>query len=165
MDLINESIEVLNDAKLYLTKLTDEEYSQEIELMSNSTIGQHTRHFIEFFLCLLSQVNKQEINYCLRERDLNIQQRPETAIKTIDDIILRLDDLNLASQVQFFPAKDATTSITSTVARELSYNIEHCIHHLALIKIGLKILKPEMELPSSFGVAASTIRHRNTLSS
>lgn len=165
MDLIQESIAVLNDAKIYLTQLSEEEYTQEIELMSNSTIGQHTRHFIEFFQCLLSQVNKLEVNYCLRERDLNIQQRPQTALQTIEDIIVHLDDLNLASTVQFFTSKEATTSITSTVARELSYNIEHCIHHLALIKIGLKILKPEMELPSTFGVAASTIRHRKTLSS
>ena len=165
MDLIQESIAVLNDAKIYLNQLSREEYTQEIELMSGSTIGQHTRHFIEFFQCLLSQAGRLEVNYCLRERDLNIQEKPETAIQTIDDIANLLEDLDLDKPVQLFTSKDATTSIPSTVARELSYNIEHCIHHLALIKIGLKILRPDMALPATFGVAASTIRHRKTLAS
>ena len=165
MDLIQESTGVLDDAKIYLNQLSDEEYTQEIELMSNSTIGQHTRHFIEFFQCLLGQVDKQEVNYCLRERNLSIQERPQMAIQAIDDVIGRLDLLILENPVQFFTAKDSTISIPSTVARELSYNIEHCIHHLALIKIGLKILKPEMKLPSAFGVAASTINHLKTVTS
>ena len=96
---------------------------------------------------------------------MNIQETPLVAIQAIDDINRQLDSLDLTSTVQLFTSKESTESIPSTVARELSYNIEHCIHHLALIKIGLKILKPEMVLPSTFGVAASTIRHRKAVAS
>ncbi len=165
MNLVKESISVLNDSILYLEQLSKEEYIQEIELMSNSTIGQHTRHFIEFFQCLIAQEQNQTINYCLRERDLNIQQNPAIAIQAINEINTQLEGLDLDAAVLLFTSKESTESIPSTVARELSYNIEHCIHHLALIKIGLKILRPDIKLPSSFGVAASTIRHRKAVTS
>ena len=39
------------------------------------------------------------------------------------------------------------------------YNLEHAIHHHALIKVGLKIMT-KIELPESFGVAPSTIQYR-----
>ena len=51
-------------------------------------------------------------------------------------------------------------TIDSTVGRELLYNLEHCIHHLALIKIGLKLVAPQIELPTHFGFARSTILHK-----
>jgi hypothetical protein len=50
--------------------------------------------------------------------------------------------------------------VSSTVGRELIYNIEHTIHHLAIVKIALKAILPSLELPEHFGVAPSTIRHR-----
>jgi len=165
MDLIEKSVAVLLESKIYLEALTNNEYAQEIELMSNSTIGQHTRHFIEFYQCLLSQVNSKNINYCLRSRDHRIEQDTNFAIQTIDQIILQLNGLNLEAPISLFLSKDEEESINSTVAREVNYNIEHCIHHMALIKIGLKIIKPDLELSPSFGVAASTLQHRKAISS
>ena len=51
------------------------------------------------------------------------------------------------------------------MARELHYNVEQCIHHLALIKVALKIIRPDIELSESFGVAPSTIQHRKKIAS
>jgi len=165
MNLIEKSVSVLNDSKFYLESLSNEEYSQSIELMSDSTIGQHTRHFIEFFQCLLSQSEAQQINYCLRVRDQNIENDTKFAMQAIDQIIAGLHELNLSSSVQLFTSKEAIESINTTIAREVNYNIEHCIHHMALIKIGLKIIKPDLEFSPSFGVAASTLQHRKAISS
>jgi hypothetical protein len=50
--------------------------------------------------------------------------------------------------------------VQSTIGRELIYNIEHTIHHLAIVKIALKSSIPGMHLPEHFGVAPSTIRYR-----
>jgi hypothetical protein len=48
------------------------------------------------------------------------------------------------------------------MARELVYNIEHVVHHMALVKIGLKELLPDLDLPDDFGVAVSTIRYQHS---
>ena len=49
--------------------------------------------------------------------------------------------------------------LDSNYFREVMYNLEHTIHHLALIKVGI-IQFTEIVLPESFGVAPSTMQHR-----
>jgi len=165
MNLIQSSVTVLDNAKFYLTKLSAAEYSQKIELMSDATIGQHTRHFIEFYQCLIAQSNSENVNYCLRIRDLNIEKNPSAAIQAIDEVVGKLDTLDPTTSVSLFTSKEGTEKIESTIARELHYNVEHCIHHLALIKVALKIIRPDIELSESFGVAPSTIQHRKKIAS
>jgi len=160
MNLIQESIFLLEDAEYFLQRISSEEYSKSIELMSDSTIGQHTRHFIEFYQCLLDQADSKNINYCLRKRDQLIEQNPQAANKAINNIKERLTDLDFEKEVTLFTAKENGNRVKSTIGRELYYNIEHCIHHLALIKIGLLIIQPNLTLPSHFGFAPSTIQHR-----
>ena len=49
--------------------------------------------------------------------------------------------------------------VSSNYDRELLYNLEHCIHHQALIKVGLLHCKA-IHINENFGVAASTIAYR-----
>ena len=49
--------------------------------------------------------------------------------------------------------------IESTYYRELVYNIEHCIHHQAIIKIALLQFENKL-INEEFGVANSTIMYR-----
>ena len=165
MNLILSSVAVLDNAKFYLTKLSAAEYAQKIELMSDATIGQHTRHFIEFYQCLLDQANTLDINYCLRTRDLNIEKNPTAAIQAIEGVVAKLETLDPTASVSLYTSKEGKEKIESTMARELHYNVEHCIHHLALIKVALKIIRPDIELSESFGVAPSTIQHRKKIAS
>jgi hypothetical protein len=44
--------------------------------------------------------------------------------------------------------------------RELTYNIEHAVHHMAIIKIGIREVANYVTLPADFGIAASTIRYK-----
>lgn len=160
MKLIQESITILADTEYFLERITPTEYSMPIPILSDSTIGQHTRHFIEFYLCLLQQAEHKKINYCLRKRDQLIETSPAFAIDSILKIKLGLTKLNLEDIVTVFTAKENGNAFMSTLGRELYYNMEHCLHHLAMIKIGLKVIRPNLELPPHFGVAASTCLHR-----
>ena len=160
MNLIEESIVLLENTEFFLERISSDEYSQSIKIMSGSTIGQHTRHFIEFYQCLLNQANSKNINYCLRERDQLIEGDPSVALKSIYKIKEKLIELQLEEEVTVHTAKENGTVVKSTTGRELLYNIEHCIHHLALIKIGLFIVRPNLFLPPNFGIAPSTIQHR-----
>lgn len=159
MNFFEGSLSVLNDARYYLQRIEAEDYCRPISLMSDSTIGQHTRHFIEFYQCLLTQADQRRINYCKRSRDLSIETSPQAALLAIDTVITDLPKLDLATPVILATSENEQTA-HSTIGRELFYNIEHSIHHLALIKIGLKILLPQLELPTHFGLAPSTIKHR-----
>jgi hypothetical protein len=136
-----------------------------MDLLSGSTIGQHTRHIIEFYNCLLEQSRNGPdavINYSLRRRDYLIEAQPEHAMTYVNEICEKLNGLDESQRCMLDCGEHGQEGllVQSTVGRELIYNIEHTIHHLAIVKIALKVALPSLALPEHFGVAPSTIRHR-----
>lgn len=154
----------LSQMGVYLQVLDDARYGKPLELFSQSTIGQHTRHVVEFLQCLLFQAEEGVINYEHRQRNHRIETETSYAWEEIEAIIDRLRNEVLPDQLeletQYGQGDEPPHRVPTTFERELIYNIEHAIHHLAIIKIGLKVVAPEIELPRSFGVAPSTIRFR-----
>jgi hypothetical protein len=53
-------------------------------------------------------------------------------------------------------------TVKSSYHREIVYNLEHAIHHMAIIKIGIS-QSTNVTLPDDFGVAPATIRHRKSV--
>jgi hypothetical protein len=45
------------------------------------------------------------------------------------------------------------------IITEIAYNLEHTIHHMALIRVGLHELG-DITLDDSYGVAPSTLKYR-----
>lgn len=155
----------LLDLSIYLEVIDPELYSEPIALLSGSTIGQHTRHIIEFFKCLIVQSNAGPaviINYAKRERDLQIETHPDHALELVHVISELIKELDLLQPCRLDCGEHRAdeTLVASTVGRELVYNIEHTIHHLAIVKIALRNAMPALILPAHFGVAPSTITHR-----
>ena len=54
---------------------------------------------------------------------------------------------------------DESLKVPTNEERELVYNIEHAIHHMAIIRIGIENDFPHAHLPDKFGFAYSTIKH------
>jgi hypothetical protein len=76
-----------------------------------------------------------------------------------------LEDSSLALEVGYDVSKDEFITIATNYSRELVYNIEHAVHHMALIKIGVREAASYIDLPSDFGIAASTIRYKESIES
>ncbi len=153
----------LNEIKELLHQLQDEEYQYKSPILSGATIGQHVRHILEFYSCLLRGLESEIINYDKRERDLEIETCKASAINLIDAIISKLifinNDKSLKLAGNFTVSKENGDHFLNTsLNRELAYNLEHSIHHQALIKVGLKELCLEPLIDGNFGVAAATIR-------
>jgi uncharacterized damage-inducible protein DinB len=156
---------VLDDLRWFLAGIEPVLYQAQPEVLSGSTIGQHTRHIIEFFQCLLEQCDNGSlpvINYAQRRRDYLIESAPDHALSKVNELSDRLTSLQTEKQCLLDSTEHGEQSILvpSTIARELIYTIEHAIHHLAIVKIALKIISPQFPLPEHFGVAPSTIRYR-----
>ena len=164
--MLNDAcIENLQVLKGILLKLDDVQYAAPLEVLSNSTIGQHVRHVLEFYLCLLNSVEAGVLNYDTRQRDLALESHVQNGIHTIEHIVHRLNstrlNLPLTLEGDHGIESPAPFSVDSNVQRELAFNLEHAIHHQALIKIGLNQLGQRME--SAFGVAPSTLRNVATV--
>lgn len=148
---LSENIELLR-------QLTNEEFMQKNPELSNATIGEHMRHIIELFGCLLENYDYGLINYDDRKRDVLLQTDKNEALAIIEKYLLELDKPNKPLSLThncFSPIELLQTNYF----RELIYNLEHSIHHQALIKVALHSL-PHIKIPSSFGVAPSTLEYR-----
>lgn len=148
----------LNELKDLLMQLSNSEYSKSCVSLSNSTIGEHTRHVIEMFQCLLVNYDSGIVNYDKRERNHQIQTVTEFAIYQLVVIQNSLDRENKKMQLQQM-IDGEELHIETNYFRELLYNLEHCIHHQALIKVAV-IHNGAITLKDDFGVARSTIEYR-----
>lgn len=144
-----------------LNQLNDTEYTQQSRILFNATIGQHTRHIIELFLCLEKGYGEGVVNYEKRKRDHRIETDRKLAIQLLKDIYHRIDRPNteLALEMEDFEVSVTTVSIPTNYYREIAYNLEHTIHHMALIRVGINEVS-SLVLPDDFGVAFSTIKYR-----
>ncbi len=152
---IHKALHELSDV---LSKLSDSDYTNPCNGLSGATIGEHTRHIIELFQCLNNQYDSQTINYDLRKRDYGIQTHTDVAQEAILSVLCQLDKPNKNLELQQTIEGEAI-SISTNYYRELVYNLEHCIHHQALIKVALLQLN-HVTIDENFGVARSTIEYR-----
>lgn len=148
----------LNELSQLLGQLSSEDYCRPCEGLSNATIGEHSRHIIEMFQCLHQHYESGIINYDQRNRDFMIQTNTAVAISSINTIIDNLEKPNKTLHLhQKYDGEQL--SIETNYDRELLYNLEHCIHHQALIKVAI-IQSNSVSLDKNFGVARSTIEYR-----
>ncbi len=156
--LINSVQNTLNELANLLSQLPNEDYIYPCQGLSGATIGEHTRHIIEMFECLQNQYESGVVNYDLRQRNLLIQSDVTIATKAIETVIGQLEKANKKLYLQQI-IDGEELAIESNYNRELLYNLEHCIHHQALIKVAL-IQHNSVVVDANFGVARSTIEYR-----
>jgi hypothetical protein len=153
---INNNLDELIDL---LKQLSNEQYSSPCAQLSNSSIGEHTRHIIELFQCLENQYESGVINYDDRQRNVLLQTDTDFAMQQIVQIQNNLEKENKNIVLkQKIESHEITTE--SNYYRELLYNFEHCIHHQALIKVAI-LQHSTIRINENFGVARSTIEYSN----
>ncbi len=151
----SEAYRVLQQLIQVINQLDYDEYTLKIPLLSTGTIGAHTRHIIELFEQLNLGYCSGTLNYDDRKREVRIENEIDFATERIAHIIQSLPKPNKTMQLKTL-YHDGKDSIETSYERELVYNIEHCIHHQAIIKIGLIYLGKDM-LDEAFGLAKSTL--------
>ncbi|MDF0708101.1 MAG: DinB family protein [Bacteroidota bacterium] len=156
--MFKSSLETLEQFKQVLSDLPLDCYSRSCDILSNATIGQHTRHIIELYLCLINGYEFSDVSYDRRERNLRIEEDLDYALDRLTYIQEHLEKQNKSIKINY-ELSGGENSLDSNYFREVMYNLEHTIHHQALIKVGIKHLSSQ-EIPESFGVAPSTLQYR-----
>ena len=158
---------MLNPSADILQQVEDRDFSKPSEALSKSTIGQHTRHTLEFFICLEEGFAKGVVNYDKRAHDKLIESDKFIALNAInrirDFVMAQKTDMPLKLEVGYDRDNDNCVTIETNYLRELTYNIEHAVHHMAIMKIGIREVAPYVILPADFGIAVSTIRHKESV--
>lgn len=145
-----------------LSDLSAEEYTKPCVRLSHNTIGQHVRHIIELFQCLEAGYDQGVVNYEGRRRDRSIETDKEMASELLVQIsgLLNRADKEMILEATYSDHSDNQLRISTNFFREVAYNLEHTIHHMALIRVGVEEVSA-LQLSETFGVASSTVKHRN----
>jgi len=152
--------------KSSLEQLEDSHFSAPCQTLSQATVGQHVRHIIELFQALENGYTAGVVDYENRKRDKNIETSRKLALSLLDDIYNKIDrpDKEMILENCYDELSDEKISIRTNYLREVAYNLEHTIHHMALIRIGIKELS-SVHLPETFGVAPSTTKYNKNVHS
>ena len=153
--------ELLLQLQDVLENLSDSQYAAPVDLLSGATIGQHVRHIIEFFQELAHGYEDGTVNYDRRNRNHILEINRCVVIHLLSEMALAVDrpDKDLVLVAHLSPGDAGPVVIRTNYFRELLYNIEHMVHHMALLRIGINGVS-RIVLPVNFGVAASTLKFR-----
>lgn len=143
-----------------LLLLNERQYNKKIEHLGNASIGGHTRHIIELLQCAVDGYYAGEVDYVNRTRNLLLETDAVLAYTTLQQLInnIRNNDTQLKMIVEN-TGDDACPDVVTTYYREIVYNTEHTIHHLALIKVALIEMKLNI-VDKNFGMANSTLKYK-----
>lgn len=165
MSIAAHCITNLKQLQTILEKLSNEQYARPLEILSNSSIGAHVRHILEFYICLIRK-DQKGICYDKRDRNKRLEEDRSYCLQMIPAIISPLEtciaDQKLLLSSNFSEKSDEVVELKTSLFRELAYCLEHSVHHEAIIKIAINSLCHEIEMVETFGVAASTVRFNNS---
>ena len=156
--MLNTSLQTINQFKDVLLQLPKDCYTKSCNTLSGASIGQHTRHIIELYQCLLNGYDASEVSYDNRKRDKKIEQDVDFACHQLKLIQQSLEQPNKPLTVSYV-LNENEVHFESNYFREAMYNLEHTIHHQALIKVAINVFT-DILLPEDFGVAPSTMQYR-----
>ena len=165
MDICTHSTKTIQQLSHLISQLNEEQYAKPLSCLSQTSIGKHVRHVIECYQCLLQGIENGLVDYDKRERNVQIETDKMFALEILDSIsvaILDLKEKPLQLSVAYY--EDAILVQTSLL-RELAYNVEHTVHHLAIIKLGVHVSFPKIQIAENVGVASSTIRYQLSVNS
>jgi hypothetical protein len=162
MELIKQRIaHTLSQLKNCIHQMNESNFVEPVELLSGNTIGKHTRHIIELFQCLINQECIGLVNYDGRVHSKIIETSVVLSSHAIDEILIGINQIESDKPLTLVSCSDAdggTFLANTSLLRELQYNVEHAIHHMAIIQIAIKHHFKNLSVPKDFGVAYSTIK-------
>lgn len=168
IELKNAVKGVLEQLAAVVGQMSQSDFKKPVSTLNNATVGQHVRHTLEFFTCLLDGHISGVVNYDKRNHDKSIEQDKSQALTSLNSIITFIEKVKenyqFKLEVDYGIDTDLSSSMDTNLNRELAYNIEHAIHHMALIKIGIQAICPQVSLPANFGVANSTVKYNRSQS-
>lgn len=163
-DLLDATADLFQQVNTALLSISNQQYADAQPVLLHSSIGQHLRHSIELYQELLRGYHTGVVNYEQRRRSLLLETDRQAAIAAMQSVLEVLPDADKPLQLQghYHAGSDAMMHVATNYQRELLYNVEHLIHHMALMRIALAQW-PEAVIHPQFGIAVSTIQHRQAV--
>jgi len=164
--LFDDNITLLRSAIELLGSFDDRRYSMRQCDGKKSGVGPHLRHVIDHYVCLMSGVDGDRVDYDHRDRADSIETSIKRAIEVMNELIAGLEGAKTVPVTKSLMVRmdsgtnygdDSQSWCHSTLGRELQFLVSHTVHHYAIIDLyccGMNI-----RVPDGFGVAPSTLKY------
>lgn len=159
----------LENITAQITRLLDdlpaEIYSAPIEIFEGASIGQHCRHIYEFYACLARSSMTGALDYSDRQRDPALEKDKNQIREAFQQVLPQLAKLDEGRSIRVkgdlsVDPQASRPEMISTMGREMTFVHDHAVHHLAIIRIGLRALAPDFQPEAQLGLAPATIKHQ-----
>jgi len=164
MQLQKISVNILGQIVSVCKQLSDNSFRKPLDILSNNSIGKHIRHIIEFYDLMMIGNESGTVDYDKRSHDKVLEENRVLAIEKLNSLAIEIlnfeNDQPLKMSANYSIEEENPIAISTSLYRELQYNIEHAVHHMAIIKIALLNEFPNIELSEGFGIAYSTIKYQ-----
>lgn len=146
-----------------LDTISNQIYTQPLDVFKGVSIGQHFRHILDFYLCLIKGMEQGTVDYAGRDRNPRAESDVYFIKQAFCDIAQMIDRFSEETPVKvwgdFSAQAEHRPVVVSSIGRELMFAYDHAVHHLAMIKIGIAAAAPHVHLDHNLGIAPSTIKH------
>jgi uncharacterized damage-inducible protein DinB len=166
--IVNQNKNVLMQIHASIALLSNNEYAERLEILSNSSIGMHIRHIVEFYECLVKGMQSTIINYDARQRNLEVETNKEFSLECLLAIVDAMDNFEKDTQLQLLANLENEAELfkmPTSIFRELYYLLEHTTHHMAIIKMAFLDHFTAHQLSATYGVASSTLQYQSRVHS
>lgn len=164
MQLQQISVDILKQLIGVSDQLQDDEFRQPLDILSKNSIGKHIRHIVEFYDLMMVGSQSGSVDYDKRSHDKVLEENRVLAIEKMNALMQEIasvsEDREITMTANYSLEAYEPIKIKTTLYREMQYNVEHAVHHMAIIKIALLNAFGEVEVPASFGIAHSTIKYQ-----
>lgn len=166
MNCIEGNKQMIGQITDLLNSIDNQTYTKPLDIFNGSSIGQHFRHILDFYLCLIKGIESGIIDYAHRDRNPVMESDTEHAKAIFTHIIDSIEKLSEDKPIQVWGdfsnySFEESPLLGSSIGRELMFAHDHAVHHLAIIKIGIEAAAPELNIDKNLGVAPSTVKHRS----
>lgn len=144
-------------------------FAENVLSTRSGSVGGQFRHCIDYYDCLLRDLEGGSIDYDRRRRDVRLETDPALTAAELGRIISQLEAIGadqaeraIRVRADRFAAgigeQDGNSAWQpSSLGRELLFLLSHTVHHYALIALMLR--GQECVVPPEFGVAPSTLSY------
>ncbi len=151
--LQNDITSHLDELIQLVAKLKDEQYIH-VPTGHTASIGRHLRHTVEIFLRLVDYYDDGQINYEDRARNLALEEDRALAIYQLNYLKAHFNKPDKPLELL-----NNQLVIKTSYHRELLYQLEHIIHHNAIIRPAVEAFLKDA-IHENFGYAPSTIKYQ-----
>lgn len=155
-------IAIVKQAVELLDTLSEQEYQQTFSEYPTGSVGMHVRHVIDHFRALEQGIHKGLVDYNVRHRCTAAESSTAEAKSLLSKVISWLESLDesclnkaISVRSEIDIERTLSSTVNSSVARELVFVSSHAIHHYAVIR--LLCVKQNKQVPEFFGYAPATI--------